>query len=117
MTGFKWDEEISVAPDARYTEVRKYDLDKLDLTTRNVLDIGVIAQVGMEKTRFKGSEDFADLFDSIGIVLQYSANRMLKEIYGEDADTGFDWSDEKIEELNGALVCIEQFNLIQKLKK
>ena len=114
---FKYNEDISVAPDARYTEVREYDLEKLDLSTRNVLDCGVIAQVGMEKTGFKGSEDFADLFDSIGIVLQFSANQMMKEVYGEDADTGFDWSEEKMKDLNGALVTIEQFMLIGKLVK
>lgn len=113
---FKWDEDLSVAV-GDYELDRKYDLEKLDLSTRNVLDCGVIAQVGLERTGFRGSEDIADLFDSVGIVLQFSANQMLKDIYGEDAETGFDWSDQKLEELNGALVCIEQFNLIGRLKK
>lgn len=115
--GFKYDEELSVQEG---NEQRRYKLEKLDLTTRNILDVGVIAQVAMERTGFTGSEDYSDLFDSVGVVLRYSANRMLRDVYkGDDNFEGeeFDWNEAKMDELHLALETIEQFMLIGKLKK
>lgn len=119
---FEYDKNLSVQRDARYTQPRLYNLDALNITTRKVLDVGIIAQVAMEKTGFEGSEDYSDLFDSVGILLQYAANRMLNDVYarheGEDHNAEqFAWSAEKMTEVHDSLLCIEQFNLIGKLVK
>lgn len=113
---FEYDANLSYAPDDRHTEVRIYSLDKLDITTRKVLDVGVIAQVAMEQTGFEGSEDYSDLFDSIGILLEYAANRMLAKVY-EDDKVNIIWMPNRVEDLHQALGCIEQFLLIGKLVK
>lgn len=113
-----YDKALSVAKDAQYEQPRKYHLEKLDLSTRAVLDVGVIAQVAMEKTRFEGSEDYSDLFDSVGMVLRYSAHQMLQKVYSVRGDDMIpDWDEAKMEELHDALLCIEQFQLIGRLKK
>jgi hypothetical protein len=114
---FEYDQNLSYAPDDRYTEVRIYDLEKLDLSLEKVSEVMAITKTAMEATGFIGSEDYADLIDSFGIVLQYAGNRMLAKVYEDEDGEDFRWPQDKMDDLNGALVCIEQFLLIGKLVK
>lgn len=120
---FKYDEELSIEVDKENRE-REYKLEKLDITVRKLADVGVITVVAMEKLGFDGSEDYSDLFDSLGILYQYAGNRMLKKVYAEHSIEEarenldkFDWSEEKMDELHLSLVTMEQFGLIGKLVK
>lgn len=119
----QYDENLSIEVDGENRE-RQYDLEKFDITVRNLADVGVIATVAMESIGFEGSEDYSDLFDSLGILYQYAGNRMLKKVYAEhpveearENLDKFDWDEEKMDELHQSLMTLEQFGLHVKLVK
>ena len=67
-------------------EANQVDLDALDITVHKVLELGIIAEAGLQMTGHSGSEDFSDLFDSIGVLLRYAAAEMLWEVYKDDPE-------------------------------
>lgn len=67
-------------------EANQVNLDELDLTVHRVLELGIIAEAGLQMTGHAGSEDFADLFDSVGVLLRYASAKMLWDVYKDDDD-------------------------------
>lgn len=107
-------------------EANQVDLDALDLTVHKVLEIGIIAEAGLQMTGHAGSEDFADLFDSIGILLRYAAAKMLWDVYKDDDDLERNEMNEQtfikpalVLEAQESLMSMDSFGwgLIERLEK
>lgn len=102
------------------------DLDALDLTVHKVLEIGIIAEAGMQIAKSKGSEDFSDLFDSVGVLLRYAAAKMLWEVYKDDDDLEENGMNEQtfikpelVLETQESIMSMDSFNwgLVERLVK
>lgn len=105
------------------TEVDQVDLDELDITVHKVLELGIIAEAGMQIRGITGSEDFSDWFDSIGVLLRYASAKMLWEVYKDDADMvgGYDFfvKPPLVEETKESIISLDSFNmgLVERLVK
>ena len=116
---FQYDESISSEVDWQ----RKYELDKLDISSHGLGNIAVIADAAMQNLKkehpgWTGSEDYSDLFDSIGVLFRYYGNRMLDDSYAESPSyrpEDYAWKDE--EDLHLSLSTVEQFGFIKFLKR
>lgn len=119
MTEFKYDEKMSHEVDG----MRVYDLARLSITPHTVGTIAVIADaacqnLAAERPGWTGSEDYGDLFGSIGTLYQYLGNRMVAEVYQNDSDYDeryFAYKD--MEDLMLSLTTVEQFGFLRFLVK
>lgn len=120
---FKYDTSISrqvhPAGTPKNFKVRKYDLEKLDIRAFTVLSVGVAADAELRKAGFEYSEDYADLFDSVGILLRWVGQNMLRQVYKNDpTEDQINWIQITTDEdFHLCLETIEQFGFIGLLKK
>jgi hypothetical protein len=106
---------------AGHDDVDKVDLDELDLTVHKVLELGIIAEAALQNTGRAGSEDFADLFDNVGILLRYASAKMLWDVYKNDEgmEQNFFIKPEVIQETREAIISLDSFDwgLVERLVK
>lgn len=110
-------------PGYQDANVNEVNLDSLDITVHKVLELGIICEAGMQNMQITGSEDFSDLFDSIGCLLRYCAAKMLWEVYKDDEQ----WRDQKdhfmrptiVSEAKESIISLDSFSegLVERLMK
>jgi hypothetical protein len=119
MPEFQYDELISTEVDRQ----RRYWLDELQIDAFTLAHLGAGALLMMQEVKreypdWTGSEDYSDLFDSIGVVYKWYGNRMLDNVYSSDDNyRPEDYKFRDMEDLHLSLSTIEQFGLIKFLKK
>lgn len=125
MTRYEGDEEmtddnVKVWFNQVEDQIKELVGPEVQITTRRVLNVGVVAQTALEKTGKTDSEDFSDLFYAISNLLEWAAAKMLWNIYKDDEgiqESMFSWSEEEVDNLKWSLHTVNQFGMLGLLEK